>query len=80
MEQQAYRCKVTEKAVIARINRKHSVLIRKCKENSRNFATLGRLYTVDASTNCVLDYDIDLEEFARQVGVLKNYEGLANDE
>jgi hypothetical protein len=41
---------------------------------------LGRYYTVDLSSNCVASKHLGLEETARDLGVLKPDEVLADEE
>ena len=38
---------------------------------------LGRHYVIDLRSNCVLHKDVDLEEFGRELGVLRPYEAVA---
>lgn len=71
---------ITEPALVRRINRKiqgQGDAIRACAYGSSNFFRLGRYYAVDVSTNCIIEYDVDLEQFGRQVGALKENEALA---
>jgi hypothetical protein len=71
---------VTEPALVRRINRKiqgSGDAVRACAYGSSRFLKLGRYYAVDVSTNCIIQYDVDLEQFGRQVGALKENEALA---
>lgn len=68
---------VSERAILARINRKISGegrIIRKCRENSSGFSYLGRYHEVDVYKNTVTATHVDLESWAKEEGVLKDYE------
>ncbi len=72
---------VSERAVLQRLNRAlaHEVkVIRVCKETSRWFRDCGRYYLVDLNFNAIRDSHIDLEAFAREEGVLKPFEAMAD--
>jgi hypothetical protein len=53
--------------------------LKTCKEDSRAFDTLGRYYVVDLTRNVVTDRQIDLEAFARKLGVLQAWEKLEGE-
>jgi hypothetical protein len=68
---------VSERAILARINRKISVesrQIKKCRQDSNGFDHLGHYYEVNLHTNTVTDRHVDLERLAKSEGVLKDYE------
>ncbi len=70
---------VSERALVARINRKikgEELQLKKCREGSRGFSTLGEYYTVDFSRNTVSDSQIDLSDYAKKLGVLADHEVL----
>ncbi len=71
---------VTERAVEARINRvlaKELRVLKRCREDSRWFRDLGRHYIVDLGHNGIAGQDVDIELLGRELGVLKDYEVLA---
>lgn len=70
---------VTERALLARINRKlrpslHRVKV--CREGSRWFIDLGKYYEVDLSRNHHLGSISDLRAYGHELGVLKPHEVL----
>lgn len=74
--------KVSERALIGRINRKlarepEPMRVQVCRENSRWYANLGRHYIVHCAINTVDSTDIDLEAWGRELGVLGATEALA---
>jgi hypothetical protein len=71
---------VSERALIARINRKiaDDDLILKRTRNARAELDLGRHYTINFRVNFVADKHIDLEGYGRELGVLKPYEALSD--
>lgn len=75
--------KVTERALFARLARvlkKDGTLLKRLPQRSKWWHDLGTFYTVDANLNCVVDKDINLEVWSRELGVLKEWEVLADDE
>jgi hypothetical protein len=69
---------VTEKAVMARINRKLShqgEVLRKLR-GERWFTSLGEYFVVDSRSNAVIDTHVVLEALAREIGVLNDFEGI----
>ena len=67
---------VTERALIQRINRalrKEDQVLRQAR-SERVRLDLGTFYVVDVRRNLLLEKDVDLETFARDLGVLKGYE------
>ena len=71
---------VSERAIIARINRKlrPDLIQLKKLRGDRWLSDLGRYYLIDGS-NHVAGTDIDLAEYATELGVLKPWERLAED-
>ena len=70
---------ISERALAARVSRrlsKDGERLKACKEDSRAFNSLGRYYVVDIERNVVTDRRIDLEAFARKLGVLQAWEKL----
>ena len=70
---------ISERALLARVSRclsKDGERLKTCKEDSRAFDTLGRYYVVDIQRNLVTDRNIDLEAYARKLGVLQAWEKL----
>jgi hypothetical protein len=70
---------VSQRAIIARINRKlkSEGEALKTLRSQRDWTTLGSFYTVDLNRNCVLDRHIKLEDYARECEALRPYEVLA---
>lgn len=71
---------VTEKALIGRINRKLAKdyeAIKKTRPNSRAKSNLGDFYLLNTYRNTIIDTCIKLEQFARDRGVLAEYEEMA---
>lgn len=74
--------KVKEEALIRRINRKlkrenEFLVLRKTRSNSRWINDLGDYYLVDELRNTIEAQHINLEDFAREEGVLADNEVLA---
>jgi hypothetical protein len=69
---------VSEKALYQRINRKlraqGETLHR--SRGGRCAIELGEYYTVNTEINGVVDSHLDLEDFGRELGVLRPYEAL----
>jgi hypothetical protein len=73
--------KITERALLARINRKlakDESTLRKARENSHWLSTTGDYYEVDWRTNAITRTNVGLEKYAKDLGVLKPYEVLAD--
>jgi hypothetical protein len=71
---------VTERALMARINRKLShddEVLKKCRPDSQWYHDLGDYYGVDLRRNAVVYQHRGLEEFGRELGVLRDFEELA---
>lgn len=72
---------VAERALLARVDRalaKSGQSIRRCRPESRAFPSLGRYYTIDLATARVIRKGIDLEQYARELGLLRDDEELAD--
>jgi hypothetical protein len=73
---------VTERAIFARLSRKlkkEGQTLHRCRRDSRWFNDMGPYYTVDIGSNSVVDRGFsDLDEWAREIGVLKPYEQMVN--
>ncbi len=81
----AQKVRVSERALLARIQRKlnsNGQIIHKLRQPpegvSRWFGDLGAYYTVVADGNSVGDTHINLELYAKELGVLKPYEEVAS--
>lgn len=73
---------ISERALVARINRKldHSdEALKKCRVNSRWYSTLGDYYLVNNQSNTIVAYHVDIEDLARNCGVLNEWEVLELD-
>ena len=77
-KQKAQKVVVTEKALYQRINRKLNADGRALKRTrgQRALIELGRYYVLDMNMNAVLYHyhNVNLEDFGRELGVLKPYE------
>lgn len=70
---------VTESALVARINRKlapEHQKVCKCRESSSAFNDLGRFYVLDTYRNAIENSHIDIENFARELGVMRPEESI----
>ncbi len=77
----AERCPVSERALLARINRQlvgRGQSLRRCRRDSLSRNTLGRHYLLDFRSNRVVEANLDLESWARSAGLLRSHEVLAN--
>jgi len=83
MAKKPQKLKVSERALFARINRKvhdNDLKICRCRPDRRGYNDLGDYYTVDWRINGIMHTHLDLEDYGREVGVLKDYEELATQE
>jgi len=67
---------VSTRALVQRINRKlagQDEMLRTCRMGS-NYYQLGRYYVVDLRRNFIVGKHIELEEFGRELEVLKPWE------
>jgi hypothetical protein len=71
---------ITESAVAQRICRKlktTSYLLRKAR-GERQQVDCGRCYVIDAEVNALLWHHVDIEAYARELGVLRAHEVVAD--
>ena len=71
---------ISSRALIARINRSlrdaRKQLIAS-RPNSASLTEIGRYYVVDVAGNRVIRKHVELEAYAREIGVLRAWERLA---
>lgn len=82
MARKPEKLKVSERALFARINRKiyaDDLVLRSCPATRRDHQNLGDYYLVNWRSNGVAGKYIDLEDYGREVGALRDYEELAED-
>jgi hypothetical protein len=68
---------VSEKALMARVNRKlarEGERILKSREGSRLRGNVGEFYLLDVNRNTVTGTHMELEHVAKEVGALRDYE------
>ena len=73
--------KVSRRAVEARVKRalaKEDELLKKCREDSRWYSDLGRYYIIDIRFSAIVRKNEDLEDLARELRVLREYEELSD--
>jgi hypothetical protein len=74
---------VTARALLARINRKQRkqrkdyLAVRRCRPESRAHSDLGTFYELDTYRNVITGRHLDLESYARDLGVMRSCEALA---
>lgn len=71
---------VSERALIARLNRKlaqECLQVKKCRVDSRDYFNLGDYYVIDLRANFINSQNVDLTVLAKEYGVLAGYEELA---
>lgn len=71
--------KVTERALLARINRalrKDNQQLYRCRADSQAYDELGDFYAMDTALNVVMAKHINLAMWARDLGVLPDWEEL----
>lgn len=74
---------VTERAVLLRVNRKLNSCgerLKRRRYDARRFDDTGRFYLIDVDRNFLVSADVDLEAFARELGALKPYEKITDEE
>lgn len=54
--------------------------VRRSREGSPWYNELGRHFSVDFNMNTILEMHIDLEEYGRELGVLRSHERLEAQE
>ena len=70
---------VTERALMARINRKlahEGQILKKCRADTRSYQDLGDFYLVNIYQNAVYGQHINLEGLGQELGVLQDWEEL----
>ncbi|HHQ4630036.1 TPA: hypothetical protein ACSQ1O_001304 [Aeromonas hydrophila] len=72
---------LTEHAALLRLNRKlkkdqQKVCRSRFSPVTGCYGELGRFYVVDESIGAVIARDIDLSQWMKEAGVLKNYEAI----
>ena len=70
---------VTRRAVMQRVNRKlgqRNEALRAWRSSSQEYS-IGDLYRLDFAANAVLDVNVDLDPFAREVGALQPWEEIS---
>ncbi len=70
---------VSEKVIFERIDSKLAPgrrRLRRCRRDSRSFDDLGEYYIVSTRENYIVDTHIDLETYAKDMGLLAEYEQL----
>jgi hypothetical protein len=74
--------KVTERALLKRINRRlsrYQEQIRKCRENSHRINQLGAYYWVDLRDHTLIGPRVNIEALARDESILRDSEQLVWD-
>ncbi len=67
---------VSERAIIQRINRKLKPDLEAVKvaRSERMRLDVGQFYVIDYRMNAIIHHDVDLEQWGRDLGVLKPWE------
>ena len=76
----APRISVSARVVLARVNRKLAAegsVLKRCRQDSRNHDELGDYYMVNSNSSGIFKVQCELEEEARELGVLGEWEVLA---
>lgn len=71
---------VSPPAVLARVNRKLAAegsILKRCRRDSRSHDQFGDYYMVNFNSNDIFKMQCELEEEARELGVLGDWEVLA---
>ena len=79
MARKPQKVKVSERALLARINRKitdDDLILRRCPATRRDYHNLGDFYLVNWRINGLARTNNDLEDYGRECGALKDYEEL----
>jgi hypothetical protein len=72
---------LTEKAIIARVNRKLKPdleMLRKTRGRMMQ-SNFGEFHVIDLRRNCILDTHVDPETYARELGVMRGYEFIKDE-
>jgi hypothetical protein len=67
---------VSERAVYQRVNRKLRPQGQQLKAPRRPDPSIGRYYVLDVDRNALLWFQVDLENYARELGVLAEWERM----
>lgn len=70
---------ISERAVLARINRKlkpDNKQLKKCKADSQGYGELGDYYEVDLNLNAVTATHVDLQQRGTEMKVLADFEQI----
>ncbi len=70
---------VTERALLARINRKLAKtdeVMKKCRADTSAYNDFGDYYIISLTENIVSSTHVDLDALSRDLGVLQSYEVL----
>ncbi|MBB3103006.1 hypothetical protein [Azomonas macrocytogenes] len=73
------KAQITERALVARVNRKltpRDTQLKRCSIDSTRHAATGSFYQIDLATGRVIADHLDLEAMARKIGVLADWEEL----
>jgi GTPase involved in cell partitioning and DNA repair len=68
---------ITESSLVRRINRAlshHGQILRKCRVDSRYYPEYGDYYCVDIQTRGINEKHVDIDDLARELQVIKDYE------
>ena len=82
MPKQVRRAPVSTRAIIQRINRKLAPKYRqlkRCRENSQGWDSLGDYYIVDLCQNAVVDTHVKVESLARELKAIGEWEIVVED-
>jgi hypothetical protein len=74
--------RLSKRALSQRINRhlkKQNEYLCACRENWRGYTTVGDHYVIDTSLNAIVHKHVNIEDFAREIGVIKPYECLEEE-
>jgi hypothetical protein len=72
---------VTYRALLLRVNRQlesEGSSLKRCRESASDYSELGPYYLVRGGQ--IVDRKLDLESFARKIGVLNQFEKLESEE
>ena len=73
---------VSERALVGRINRAlrdYDRMIRKNRPGGRAELEMGRYFELDTRINGATQYHVDIEQYGRELGVLKEWEELRDE-
>lgn len=70
---------ISERALLARINRilyQENKILKKNRDKNKNIIEIGKYFLVDKSINQIILKRVNLENYGRQLNVIKEYEEL----